>query len=111
MTQLDTDTTRLVATLADVQARIGDLTAQAEAIKAELRNLPPSDYDIDGRPALRILPTRRFDATAAAQLLPEADRIGCTAVTYDAAKVKQKLTPEQVEQFMVDAGKPKVVLL
>jgi hypothetical protein len=111
MTQLDTDTARLVAALADLQGRISELTEQAEGIKAELRTLPANDYDIDGRPALRILPTRRFDAAAALAALPEAVRPTCLKVEPDPAAIKRHLTPDQAETFMVESGKPKCVLL
>lgn len=110
-TPLNTDTARIVAQLADINARIGDLNAEAEALKAELRQLPPDDYSIDGAPALRITSTRRFDIDAAALLLPPEERQNCLAVSYDAAKVKDNLTPAQVEACMVVAGKPKVALL
>lgn len=111
MTQLDTDTANIVIQLADLQARIADLTSQAEALKAELRALPAGDHEINGRAALRIIPTRRFDATAAAGLLTPQQRESALVVSYDAAKVKQHLTPVQVDEFMVEAGKPKVVLV
>jgi hypothetical protein len=107
---LDTDTTRLVQRLADIQARIADLNADAEAIKAELRNLPVGDHMIDGRPALRLIPNRRFNVNAGAELLPAEVRTECLAVTYDPAKVKKHLSEIQIDQCMVEAGKPKVVL-
>lgn len=108
---LDADRTRIVTRLAEVQEKIAAYTADAEALKAELRQLPAGDYAVDGRPAVRIIPTRRFDATAAAGLLSTEQRESALVVTYDAAKVKQHLTPTEVEEFMVEAGKPKVVLL
>jgi hypothetical protein len=111
MTQLDTDTTRLVAKLADIQARIADLSADAESIKAELRQLPPADYTIDGRPALRITPTRRFDPTKGLEFVPEPLRGQCYSTVVDASKVREYLAPALVEMAMVDAGKPKVTVL
>lgn len=100
-----------VRDLADLQAEIAKLTAEAENIKAELRTLTPGDYAIGGRTALRITPTRRFDATAAAGLLSVEQRKEALVVSYDAAKVKQHLTPVEVEEFMVESGKPKVQVL
>lgn len=111
MTALDADTGRIVAHLADINARIADLTSQAEALKAELRALPPADYDIDGRPALRITPTRRFDPAKGLELVPEALRDQCYSTVVDAAKVREYLAPALVDACMVDAGKPKVVIL
>ena len=109
-TPLDTDTARLVARLAELQARVADLNTEAEAIKAELRALPPGDHLIDGQVALRIVPSRRLDVSAAAALLSDEVRQACLKVDYDPAQVKRHLTPDQVDACMTVAGKPKVVL-
>jgi hypothetical protein len=111
MTDLDTDTARIVAKLAELNAHIADLTSEAESLKAELRSLPAGDHIIDGRPALRIVPTRRFDAAKGLELVPEPLRGECYVTTLDAAKVKSYLAPALQEMAMVEAGKPKVVLL
>lgn len=111
MTELDTDTTRILSRLADLNATIADLSSQAESLKAELRSLPAADYTVAGRPALRIIPTRRFDVNKAAGLLGEVDRQKCLTVTFDAALVKRHLTDIEVDECMVENGKPKVVLL
>lgn len=108
--ELDTDTARILTRLVDIQAQIAELNSEAEGHKAELRNLAAGDYTLGGRPALSIIPTRRFDAAGAASLLDPDVRQTCLAVTYDATKVKQHLTPAQVEAHMIVAGKPKVVL-
>jgi hypothetical protein len=110
-TDLDVDTARIVAKLADLNAHIADLTSEAESLKAELRNLPAGDHLINGRPALRIVPTRRFDAEKGLALLPVALRGDCYSTVLDAAKVKQFLAPALLETVMVEAGKPKVVVL
>lgn len=112
MTQLDTDTARIVTRLVDLQAQIADLTSEAEGLKSELRNtLNPGDHNINGAPALRIIPNRRFNVDFAAGLLGTEQRKECLVVTYDATKVKRHLTPVEVEECMVEAGKPKVVLI
>jgi hypothetical protein len=111
VSNLDTDTASIVAALADVNARIADLTAQAESLKAELRNLPADDYSIDGRPALRITPNRRFDAVKALELVPEPLRPNCYSQVVDPAKVKEYLAPALVELAMVEVGKAKVSVL
>lgn len=111
MTQLDTDTARIVSRLVDLQAQIAELTTEAEGLKSELRALPAGDHDIDGRPALRIIPTRRFDVAGAASMLDPELRQQCLSFAYDAALVKRHLTPDQVEAHMVEAGKPKVTIL
>lgn len=111
MTQLDTDLTRIVTALAETQATIADLTAHAEELKTELRQLPIGDHDVNGRPAVRIIANRRFDAAGAASMLDPDIRQTCLTVTFDAAKVKSHLSPVQVDAHMVEVGKNKVVLL
>lgn len=111
MTTLDTDTARLVARLAEIQTQVADLNAEAEALKAELRDLPAGDHEIDGRPALRIIPNRRFDPERALQLVPEPLREECYSRVVDAKKVKEYLAPAVADTAMVEVGKPKVSLL
>lgn len=111
MTALDIDTARIVAKLAEINARIADLNAEAEGLKAELRSLPPGDHLIDGKPAVRIIPNRRFDADKGLELVPEPLRGECYATALDATKVKSYLAPALLEMAMVEVGKPKVVLL
>lgn len=111
MTRLDTDTARIVSELAELQAKIADLTEKAETLKAELRSLPPGDHEIDGRAAVRIVPNRRFDPTKGVELVPESLRGECYSTVVDAAKVKKFLAPAVLEAAMVETGKPKVVLL
>lgn len=110
-TELDTDLARTLSRLVDVNAHIAELTAESESLKAELRILPTGDYAVNDRPAVRIIPTRRFDAAKAAGLLSLEQREAALTVSFDAAKVKQHLTPVEVEEFMIEAGRPKVVVL
>lgn len=110
MPNLDTDTARIVSKLVDIQSRIADLNGEAEALKAELRSLPPDEYAIDGKTVLRIIPNRRFDATKGLELVPEPLRDNCYSVQLDAAKVKSYLAPALQDAAMVEVGKPKVVL-
>lgn len=111
MSELDTDTARIVARLAELQATISDLSAEAEALKAELRSLPAGDHDIDGRPALRIVPTRRFDAEKALELVPDPLRGECHVTVVDPKKVREYLAPALVDACMVESGKPRVTVL
>src|SRR4051794_165383 len=104
MTDLDTDTARIVIRLAEITAEIADLTSHAEALKAELRSLPAGDHNVNGKPALRIIPNRRFDVAGAASMLDPGVRETCLSVAYDAAKVKEHLTPAQLEAHMVESG-------
>lgn len=110
MPELDTDTARIVSRLVDLQAIIAEKTAEAEALKAELRSLPPGEHDIAGKPVLRIIPNRRFDPAKALELVPESLRDQCYSNTLDSAKVKQYLAPALLDACMVEVGKPKVVL-
>lgn len=109
--ELDVDTARLVSRLVDLQDRIADLTSEAEAVKAELRSLNPGDYAINGQPALRIQPTRRFDADKALEYVPEPLRDQCYSTVVDPKKVKQYLAPALADACMVEVGKPKVQVL
>lgn len=108
----DVDTARLVARLAEINAQISELSAQAEEIKAELRALPVGDYaDNSGRAFLRIAPTRKFDEMAGLNLIPNELRDACYSRVVDARKVKSLLAPALAETCMVEAGKPKVIVL
>lgn len=111
MTDLDTDTARIVSKLVDLNARIAEMTTEAEALKAELRNLPEGDHAINGRAALRIIPNRRFDAAKGLELVPEPLREQCYTTAVDAKKVREFLAPALAETAMVEVGKPKVVIL
>jgi hypothetical protein len=109
---IDDDTFRLVRDLADLNAHIAKLTADAEAIKTELRaRCEAGDYVEDGgRTVLKIVPTRKFDVARALELVPEPLREACYTTAPDPAKVKEYLAPALVESCMVVNGKPKVVL-
>lgn len=109
--ELDPNRVHVLTRLADINAQIAALTSDAEALKSELRNLPAGDYAVAGQPALRIIPTRRFDVTKAAGLLSHEQRNAALSVTFDPAQVKRHLTQVEIDECMVDAGKPKVVLL
>lgn len=92
--ELDAERGRILSRLVDLNVRIAELNGEAESLKAELRALPAGDYLYNGRPALRIVPTRRFDATAAINLVPAERRQECLKVEPDAAKIRGLLTPE-----------------
>lgn len=109
--ELDVDTGRVVSRLVDLNAKIAELTAEAEGLKAELRGLHPGDYNLNGRPALRVAATRRFDATKGLELVPEPLREQCYSTTVDAKKVKEYLAPALVDTCMVEVGKPQVRVL
>ena len=108
--ELDTDRVRILERLAYLNEQIAELSGEAEGLKGELRSLPPGEYAVAGRPALSIIPTRRFDAVSALTAIPGDRRSECLKVEPDAAAIRKLLTPEQVESFMAVAGKPKVVL-
>lgn len=102
----------VLARLAEVNAKIAELTAEAEVLKDDLRKLAPGDWtDATGRPVLRLTPTRKFDPARGMELIPDEVRSSCLTVTVDPSKVKQHLTPTQLDECMVEAGKPKVSLL
>lgn len=111
MTELLTTDADLVRRLAELQAQIAELTDIAEGIKTELRTLPPGDHTVDGRPALRIIPTRRFDPKIGITLVPEVLREQCYTTDLDPAKVKEFLPPALLDTCMVESGKAKVSVL
>jgi len=97
--------------LLDLNARISELAGEAESLKAELRVLPPGDYTLAGKPALRIQPQRKFDPESGYALLDEVTKPTALRVVIDPAKVKCHLTPAQLEACMVPSGQSKVISL
>lgn len=111
VTDLDADRARIVSRLADLQATAAEIGSEVESLKAELRSLPAGDFAINGRPALRITATRRFDVEAGAALLSHDQREAAKVVTFDAAAIKRHLTEVEIEECMVVSGNPKVQVL
>lgn len=114
LTQIGDDVATIVAQVAAISARVKELTEEAEALKAELRDrlTAPGDYtNAAGVPLVRIQPTRRFDTEAGVALLAGDERAACLAVRYDDVEVKKRLTELQIEQCMVVSGKAKVQVL
>lgn len=104
------DVERMVTRLVDLQARIAELSGEAESLKAELRDsLVPGEYRA-GESTFKIIPTRKFSPDLATSILPPDVIKDCLRVELDPAKLKANLTPAQLEMCMVAAGKSKVVL-
>lgn len=109
---IDDTLTDVLAKLAAVNARLAELTAEAEELKEQCRALAAGDWtDATGRPVLRLTPSRKFDHTAGLALVPEERRKECLTVVVDPVKVKSHLTPVQLDECMVESGKTKVVVL
>jgi hypothetical protein len=101
-----------VRRLAELNSQKAELDVEIEGLKADLRNtLEPGAYEIDGQPAVKVTPSRRFDFQAAYAGLRKADQQECLTVVIDSDKVKQHLTPVELEAFMVEHGNPKVQVL
>lgn len=113
----------MTATLADsvagtvrrlhvIAAQIAELGMEADALKAMLRaNLDAGTYSIDGVPAVRISPQRRFDPALAEQTLPGALLDLCIVRRVDGAQAKRVLPPEVYASCLAESGEPRVTLL
>lgn len=95
----------LVSRLADVTARIAELTEEAEGIKATLRSYGAGQYD-----GFKVTPGRRFNVEKAYALVPDNLKRDCLTVEIDPDAVKSHLTPAQRESCMDEHGKAKVTL-
>lgn len=112
MSNLDPKAAKAFTRLIELNAQITELSREADDLKAQLRTaLAAGDYTIKGQPALRIQPQRRFDPESGYALIPEELKRECLSVSIDASKVKQHLTPAQLDTCMVESGQPKVVAL
>jgi hypothetical protein len=111
MTELDTTTAATVAKLVAVRRQIRDLTTEADTLTGQLRdNLQAGSYTINGEPAVSVTPTRRFNASLAAEVLPPALLALIQSTTVDAKLAREKLPPALYEACQVDTGKPTVRL-
>lgn len=111
LTELDPTRVTMLTRLLDLNARIADLTTEADALKQELRNLQPGEYAVNGQPAVRIARTRRFDPEKGLLLVPGPLHADCYSTVLDAAKVKKYLAPALLDTCMVEVGQPQVRVL
>lgn len=111
MNELTTAQADLVDRLTDLNQQISELTQQADEIKAKLRaDLADGQHTIDGRHAVTISITRRFDSTTATQVLPAELLTLCQTTTVDAKRAKEVLPPALYEQCQREIGKATVRL-
>lgn len=92
--------------------QIAELAAERDTIDDTLRERASQygRYVHAGQTLGALQPNRRFDVNLATQYLPVDQIADCLKPTdLDPAKVRRKLTPEQVEACMVEQGKPKIV--
>ena len=84
-----------VERLADLQARIKDLTAEADSIKARLRDDyrdTPGVHDL-GAHKVTVTPTARFSEDQARAVLPAELVALCTVTALSGATFKQLVPP------------------
>lgn len=109
---LDQTTAGTVRRLHVLAAQIAELTIEADGLKAQLRQqLSAGTYDLDGVPAVRISPQRRFDPALAEQVLPGNLLELCIVRRVDGATAKRVLPPAAYQSCQSESGEPRVVLL
>lgn len=107
----DQKVTAAVAQLTALQDAKAQIEAQESALKATLRDLLPTPGAYRcGELMVSIQANRRFNVDAAAAMLTDTDLAACTVTILDARRVKERLTPLQVEDCMKDIGDHKVVI-
>ena len=100
-----------VERLADLQSRIKDMTAEADSIKARLRDDyrdDPGVHDL-GAHKVTVTPTVRFSEDQARAVLPAELVALCTVPALSGAKVKQLVPPAMYVACCV-AGEPRVAV-
>jgi hypothetical protein len=110
--RIDRDHLGMTKRLAKLQADIATLTAEAEALKDQLRELAVGTWvDAKGAPLVSIEAQRRFDPMLAVAYLTAEQQADCLAApAWDPAAMKRHLTPAQLDACMVEHGKRKVGL-
>jgi hypothetical protein len=82
-----------------INAAIKDLTEEAESLKAQLRKaLDVGEYTVDGKPALSVSETRKFDAALAARVIPPDLLPGVQISTISRAQALEMLPAELYAQ-------------
>ena len=98
--------------LADLNEQVAMATAEAEAVKAELREyLEAGTYGYQGRPVVRVTQARRFNHVRAAEALPPEVVDACRVISLDPARVRSQFADVEAAQFLEPCGKPRVALL
>ena len=92
--------------------QIKELTATLEAVKTELRDgLEHGDTYTAGDHSIQVTPNRAFDKDSFAARYPVSE---ATAHLYKAEPnleaIREHLAPIDVEEFMTEAGKARVVV-
>lgn len=101
-----------VGALVGIQDAIARLTAEADRIKARLRNeLAPGNHALGGV-TVQITAARRFSPDLAAQKLTPAELASITETTtaVSATLAKRLLSPIVYEQLTAASGEPRVTI-
>lgn len=100
-----------VERLADLQGRIKEMSAEADSVKARLRD----DYRDDpgtkeiGDHKLSVTPTARFSEDTARAVLPPELLTLCTVPTLSGARVKQLVAPAMYAACCT-TGEPRIAV-
>lgn len=104
MSDLDDQTLALIASHESIVARIAELTAAREHVRAAIiESLGDDEQGINpatGEVVVRNVIVRRFDMNAARDYLDDAAIAEATVSTLDAKRVKAHLTGEQLDSCM-----------
>ena len=110
--ELDATYHELVARLAHIQARQGELATEEQEIKAKLReNLTEGTYTINGRRTLSVTTGHRFDPDLAASILPGELIQLCQVTIIDTKRSREVLPPTLYAKCQKPNTNPTVRLL
>lgn len=91
----------------DLQAKIGDLTTELEAIRVRIRAHGSGQV---GDLVVTVAAARRFSPVRAVDLLSPDELASITETTLSSAKAKQVLPPVIYEQLLYPYGEPRVTV-
>ena len=104
-TELDPQTLTTWAQLRDIEARIKDLTEQADTLKATLReHLGAGDYTVGRVPVFTIKSGHKYSEDRARAVLTADEITACTMSVLDRAKVQATVSPDVYRSCQVETA-------
>lgn len=102
-TELDAQALTTWAQLRDVEARIKQLTEQADTLKATLReHLGAGEYTVGRVPVFTIKPGHKYSEDRARAVLTADEIAACTVPVLDRAKVQAIVSPDVYRSCQVE---------